>query len=431
MILFPAVACVAARADDWPEWRGAGRAGVWKETGILETFPREGLKFKWRTPIKGGYDGPAVSQGRVFVTDFSRAQGPAGTERAVCLDETTGKLLWEQKWEADYRGLALAYATGPRATPTADGDRVYTLGSMGLLHCLNAKTGAVLWQKDFVKEYQTRVPVWGMTGAPLVDGNRVICLVGGKPDAKVMAFDKLTGKEIWRAISTEGEPGYGQPILIQAGGARQVIIWQPQAITSLQPETGKVFWEQPFFVRSGLTVATPVVSGDRLFVSAFYNGPLMLELDSARPEARVVWRGKSNSEINTDGVHALICTPTLDGDYLYGVCSYGQFRCVNAKTGERVWETPDLTKEKARWATAFLVRNGSRYFINNDRGELVIAKLSPKGYEEISRTHLIKPTSNGGRRELKAVNWSQPAYANKHIFARNDEEIVCASLEKQ
>jgi hypothetical protein len=175
-------------------------------------------------------------------------------------------------------------------------------------------------------------------------------------------------------------------------------------------------------------VATPVVSGNRLLVSAFYNGSLMMELDATRPAARVLWRGRSNSEQNTDGLHALISTPVLAGDHLYGVCSYGQFRCLDARTGERVWETLELTRERARWATAFLVRHGDRYFINNDRGELIIARLSPRGYEEIARTPLIRPTSRGGRRELGAVHWSHPAYANRHIFTRNDEEIVCASL---
>ena len=133
----------------------------------------------------------------------------------------------------------------------------------------------------------------------------------------------------------------------------------------------------------------------------------------------------------TDGLHALVTTPVIQGDYVYGICSYGQLRCLNAKTGERVWETLDATKEQARWASGFLVRNGDRFFINNDRGELIIAKLSPERYEEISRTKLLKPTSrSGNRRELGAVNWSHPAYANRHIFARNDEEIISVSLSK-
>jgi outer membrane protein assembly factor BamB len=415
-------------AADWPEWRGPGRVGVWSETGIVETFPATGLKFRWRVPIRGGYAGPAVAQGRVFVTDFTPTQFPAGTERALCLDEKTGRVLWRQSWETDYRDLQPIYAIGPRATPTVDGDRVYVLGAEGVLSCFEAATGALRWRRDFIKEYRTQVPVWGMAGAPLVDGDRLICLVGGQPDAKVVAFDKHTGKELWRALDEGGEPGYGQPILLEASGTRQVILWTPQALVSLDPVTGKVYWREPFVVRSGLTVATPVVSGNRLLVSAFYNGSLMMELDASGPAARVLWRGRSNSEQNTDGLHALISTPVLAGDHLYGVCSYGQFRCLDARTGERVWETLELTRERARWATAFLVRHGDRYFINNDRGELIIARLSPGGYEEISRTALIRPTSRGGRRELGAVHWSHPAYANRHIFTRNDEEIVCASL---
>jgi outer membrane protein assembly factor BamB len=178
-----------------------------------------------------------------------------------------------------------------------------------------------------------------------------------------------------------------------------------------------------------MTLATPVSSGARLLVSSFYNGSMLLEL--AGEKASVLWKGKSDSEINTDGLHAVVNTPVIDADHIYGICSYGQFRCLNLKTGERVWETMEVTKEKARWASGFIVRQGNRYFINNDRGELIIAKLSPQGYQEISRTVLIKPTTNpGNRRELGAVNWSHPAYANRHILARNDEEIISVPLEK-
>jgi outer membrane protein assembly factor BamB len=146
----------------------------------------------------------------------------------------------------------------------------------------------------------------------------------------------------------------------------------------------------------------------------------------------VLWKGKSDSEVQTDGLHAVVATPVIAGDYVYGLCSYGQFRCLDAKTGARVWETLVVTGEKARWASGQIVRHGDRYFINNDRGELIIARLSPKGYQELSRTTLIKPTSNpGNRRALEAVNWSHPAYANRRIYARNDEEILCASLASQ
>ncbi|MCI0391320.1 MAG: PQQ-like beta-propeller repeat protein [Acidobacteria bacterium] len=424
-ILNPAL--VPAFAEDWPEWRGKGRSGIWTESGILDKFPEKGLTVAWRTPINGGFAGPAVAEGRVFVTDFNKIAGTKGTERALCLDEKSGKIIWTREWEADYRGIS--YAIGPRATPTVDGDRVYIVGASGLLLCLNARTGNVIWQKDYVREYGMQMPTWGISGAPLVDGDRLIAIVGGQPDAKVMAFDKMTGKEIWRALASDSEQGYSQPVIYEAGGIRQLIIWHPTAVVALDPATGKVYWQQPSRINMGVTLSTPVLSGSRVLVSSFYNGSMLLDL--AREKGDVIWKGKSASEINTDGLHTVVNTPVIDGDYIYGICSYGQFRCLNLKTGERVWETMDVTKEKARWASGFIVRNGDRYFINNDRGELIIAKLSAKGYQEISRTLLIKPTSNpGNRRELGAVNWSHPAYANRHILARNDEEIISVSLEK-
>jgi len=413
-------------AEDWPEWRGKGRNGIWTESGILDKFPEKGLTAVWRTPIHGGFAGPAVAEGRVFVTDFKRSSGKKGMERALCLDEKSGKILWTREWDADYQGIS--YDTGPRATPTVDGDRVYIVGGSGTLLCLNARTGDVIWRKDYVKDYRMQMPTWGIASAPLVDGDRLIAIVGGQPDAKVIAFDKMTGKEIWRALPSESEQGYSQPVIVAARGTRQLIIWDPTAVVALDPATGKTYWQHPFRINLSLTLATPVFDGARLLVSSFYNGSMLLDL--AKENASVIWKGKSNSEINTDGLHAVVNTPVIDGDYIYGICSYGQFRCLNLKTGERIWETMEVTKEKARWASGFIVRHGDRYFINNDRGELIIAKLSAQGYQEISRTQLIKPTSNpGNRRELGAVNWSHPAYANRHIVARNDEEIISVSLK--
>ena len=420
------------RAEDWPEWRGRGRGGVWNETGIVGKFPESGLKVAWRTPIRGGYSGPSVAEGRVFVTDFSPTEKKGGIERALCLDEKTGAILWKTEWQADYAGIS--YETGPRATPTVDGDRVYVLGARGIMNCLEAKTGKVVWKKDFVADYELRPPVWGTASAPLVDGPRVICVAGGgAKGATLVAFDKLTGEEKWRAIETPAEPGYGQPILIEAGGPeklRQLIFWHSTALFSLNPETGAIYWQVPFQLRVGLSVATPIVSGNRLFVSAFYNGSLMLELDPRKPAVREVWRSGTSSEINTADLHSLISTPVFKGDHIYGICSYGQFRCISAATGERVWESPEVTREKARWATGFIVPNGGRHFINNDRGELIIADLEPDGWHEISRTPLIAPDNKrGGRRELGAVNWVHPAYANKHIITRNEQEIISASLD--
>jgi outer membrane protein assembly factor BamB len=421
----------AGGVEDWPEVGGKGRLSLWRETGILDRFPDSGLKVLWRTPVKAGYTGPAVADGRVFLLDWEETQKPKGTERALALDEKTGQILWTQEWTADYRGIS--WPTGPRATPTVDADRLYVVGADGKLLCLNVKTGAIVWQKDFVKDYAANRMKWafdwGFASAPLVDGPRLIALVDGRPDAKVVAFDKMTGKELWRALSTDTDLGVAQPVIVTAGGVRQLIIWYPGAVASLNPETGTLYWDQPYKVGGSMTVAIPVLHDERLFFTTFYDGPMMLSLDAKKPAASVLWKGKSDSEIQTDGLHAVITTPVIIGDYIYGICSYGQFRCLKASTGERVWETQAVTKERARWASGVMVRHDDRLFINNDRGELVIVKPSPEGYQEISRTNLIKPTSPPqNRRQLVNVNWMYPAYANRHIYARNDEEIICASL---
>ena len=430
LVLPPAILAPHLTAADWPEWRGAGRGGAWEETGILDVFPPQGLTIRWRAPIAAGYSGPAVANGRVFATDFRPTEATHGIERALCLEEQTGRVLWTREWKADYRGLQ--YASGPRATPTVDGDRVYVLGTTGVLLCLDVRSGAVLWEKDFVRDFATEVPAWGMSSAPLVDGPRLIAVAGGRPDAKVIAFDKMTGEVIWKALSSaDSEPGYSQPVIVESGNTRQLVIWHTAAVAALDPETGHVFWEQPFKIHMNSPIATPVWRAPHLLVSAFFNGSRLFRLGGAPPAATLLWKGASDSEINTDGLHALMATPILDGDYVYGICSYGQLRCLRIADGSRVWETQQVTVEKARNASAFLVRHGDRFLINNDRGELILARLSPSGYEEISRTQLIEPTSEpGARRERGAVNWSHPAYANRHIFARNDKEMLCASLEK-
>jgi len=424
----------AGGITDWPEWRGRGRLGVWTESGILDRFPERGLSVMWRTPVHGGYAGPAVTSGRVFITDFAAAPGARalrGTERIQALDQNTGRVLWSRDWPTNYQGMLDTWAIGPAATPTVDGDRVYVLGRAGALLCLKADTGDVIWQKDYMKDYGAEMPTWGFTGAPLVDGNRLICLVGGAK-AKAMAFDKMTGAELWSALPPNSEPGYAQPVIITAGGTRQLIVWHPLALSSLDPVTGRVYWEQPFKIEFGMTVPTAVQSGSRLLVTCFYNGSLMMSLDQSKPSATLLWKGTSNSEVQTDGLHSVVATPVIDGDYIYGLCSYGQMRCLKAATGERVWESQAVTIERARWASGQIVRHGDRYFINNDRGDLIIAKMSPQGYQEISRTSLIKPsTPPGNRRALEMVNWSHPAYANRRIYARNDEEILCASLAAQ
>ena len=428
------IVAAVLQAEDWPEWRGRGRVGVWNETGILDKFPAEGLTATWRTPINSGYSGPSVAGGRVFITDSRPTTANRAVERAIALDERTGQILWTREWPADYSGMQLVYAIGPRATPTVDDDRVYVLGASGNLFALDVKTGTTVWQKNYLTDFNASIPSWGTTAAPLVDGDRLICIIGGEPDGKVIALDKRTGEEIWRSLSSDTEPGYNQPIIVDAGRTRQLIIFHPDGFSSLDPATGKVYWEIEHRVQMGIVVATPVQSGPHLFFTSQYGGARMLRLDEGKPAASVLWggpgeqdRGMTHDTPNT--LNSVISTPVIDHDYVYGIDNDGQLRCLEAATGKQMWKTDALLKERAIYGTAFFVRNGDRFFISNDRGELVIARLSPKGFDEIDRTKLIEPTHPYvRRRQLPNVLWSHPAYANKHIVIRNDREIVRYSL---
>jgi outer membrane protein assembly factor BamB len=247
----------------------------------------------------------------------------------------------------------------------------------------------------------------------------------------VVAFHKDSGKEIWRALSAM-EPGYCPPMIYAAGGKRQLIVWHPEAINGLDPKTGEVYWTEPFKVRSGLTISTPRKSGNLLFVTSFYNGPMMLELNESLPKARLLWKGNSHSERKTDKLHSIMCTPFLQDGYIYGVGSYGQLRCLTVDTGKRVWEslkatgsTGNTRNHTDRWANAFLIKNGDRFFVANEKGDLIIANLTPQGYQEISRAHLLEPTNPMAGRD---VVWAHPAFANRQAFMRNDEEIICVDL---
>jgi len=177
-----------------------------------------------------------------------------------------------------------------------------------------------------------------------------------------------------------------------------------------------------------VSIATPRKLDDKLFFTAFYSGSLMLRLDRDKPAETSMWHTEKQSEKDTTHLNAVMCTPFLEDGYIYGVCSYGQLRCLKTETGERVWETFKATTsgEPVRWANAFIVKNGNRFFLFNEQGDLIIAKLSPRGYEEISRAHLLEPTNTAAGR---SVLWSHPAFANRRIYARNDKEIICADLE--
>jgi outer membrane protein assembly factor BamB len=425
------VLSVPVRADDWPQWLGPQRDGVWRETGIVDKFPEGGIKPLWSVKIAGGYSGPAVADGRVYVTDFVtdadiRAKSDPGArpkltgkERVLCLDAKTGKELWKHE---DDRTYNISYPAGPRCTPTVAEGKVYTVGAEGDLLCLDAVKGKVIWSKNFKTDYKATTPMWGFAGHPLVDGKKLICIVGGEGSVAV-AFDKDTGKELWKALSAK-EPGYSSPTIIEAGGKQQLLIFHSEALNSLDPETGKVYWSVDIVPSYGMAVMTPRKVGDHLFAAGNGGKSVLLKLDPSKPAVTEVWRGKRNTSLSPINM-----TPFVDAETIYGADQPGPLRGVELATGKHLWETsaPTTGKKAEACGTVYIVKNDERYFLFSETGDLIIAKLSPKGYEEISRMKLVEPTGTAFGRD---VAWSHPAFAQKCVFARNDKEIVCVPLGK-
>ncbi len=416
--LFLALLAGAAQADDWPQWGGPRHDCVWHEDGIVDTLPTAGLLPRvWSAPVGEGYSGPAVAGGRVFLTDRI-IEGEF--ERLLCFDAETGENLWKHQYFVRY---TVSYPAGPRATPVVSENRVYFIGTQGHLFCMDVTDGRILWKKYFPESFGTELPTWGMSASPLVDGEKLITLVGGKDNGLLICFNKITGEEIWRSV-TDDQVGYCPPVIYDFGGRRQLITWHPSAVSSLDPETGKVIWEVPWEIKYALTIPMPRKVDDRLFLTSFYNGPMMLRVGSDRAE--IMWKGTGVDEQKTEQLHSIMCTPVVTPNNIFGVCSYGQLRCLKTDTGERVWETLEATGN-GRWWNAFLIPQGDRYFLHNEQGDLIIANLSEAGYKELSRAKLVEPTRPVQRR---MTIWSHPAFAMKSVFARNDKELVRVNLSK-
>jgi len=433
--------CGSVVAEDWPQWLGPHRDGVWSESGILKEFPEGGPRTLWRAEVNAGYSGPAVADQRVFVTDRTvdkkaepREGGIGkvpGKERVLCFEAETGESLWTHEYDCTYQ---ISYSLGPRTTPLVEDDRVYTFGAMGDLLCLNTQDGSVIWSHKIAKDYEFAakfgVPVvWGWSAHPLIDGDQLIILVGGKK-AGVVAFNKMTGKELWRAIDAE-EIGYASPVVFEQDGKRQLIVWHDVAIQGLDISTGEVLWRVPFPEdgnpqRPAVPISHPRLFGNRLFVSTFYEGSMLLEIETAPPDAQVVWSSPKDIGNHKDSLNTLMAAAIVVDDHIYGQAGNGELRCLNAATGDVVWRDLTLTGGRsAMFATTFIIPNGDRYFMYTDQGELLITTLDPKGFQELDRTKLLETTGFARGREIV---WSHPAFANKRIYARNDKELICVDL---
>ena len=421
---------IDARSEDWSRWMGPNRDNTWNETGIIDKFPEGGPKVLWESKVAIGYSGPAVAQGKVIVTDFVSDANVKianferrkfeGTERIICLNEDDGKEVWKYEYPVRY---AISYPSGPRCTPIIEGNHVYTLGAEGNLCCLKLDSGDVVWQKELKKEYKTNSALWGYSAHPLIDGDNLITLAGGD-GSHIVALNKKTGAEVWKALSAP-EQGYAPPAIIEHAGKRQLISFRPGFVSSIDPTNGKENWTVPYEATSGSVIMTPIKFKNFLYVAGYSKKSMLLKLADDNSAPSVVWQSEGKIAVSPVNVQ-----PFLDSKngIVYGLDQTGDMRAMKIEGPELLWATSEpVSKRRVGSGTAFIVRQADRFWLFNENGELIIANLTPEGYQEIDRAKVIEASNNAFNRP---VVWSMPAFANKRIYIRNDDKIVSLDVAK-
>lgn len=393
--------------EDWPCWRGPRGDGTWHAPKLPAVWPEGGLQRVWRRELGGGYGGIAVSESRVYVMD--RQREPEDVERILCFDAVSGEPLWARPYPADYRDVS--YDNGPRATPTNFQGRVYTLGAVGQLCCLDAKSGDLVWSHNLVAEFAARVPLWGLSASPVAYEDLLIVHLGGEPDACFMAFDLNTGEERWRSLADPA--GYATPMLIEQQGNRQLVAWTPTNVRGLDPGTGKPLWTTPFKVNYGTSIASPIFQEGLILVSSYYDGTMAIRLGHEPQTAHKAWHDRQN-------LRGVMAQPLYRDGHVYLLDKRHGLTCFVLATGEKVWDDDNRMTPKGRNPQASMVWLGDedRAIVLNSDGDLILVRLSPEGYKEESRTKIIDRT------------WAHPAYAGNCVYARSDSEIVCVLLPR-
>lgn len=425
------VACFlfhASRGEDWPQWNGPNRDGTFKPTKL--SFP-EKPQALWTVDVGLGYSGPVIMGDKVILTDYLLESGTitnnagkrdelAGQERVTCYDRKTGNRLWGHSYDCPYK---VSYPGGPRATPVIHDGFVYTLGSEGDLLCLEMESGEVVWQTSFNRDFGAQTPLWGHAASPLVFEGTLICMVGGK-GSLVVAFDLRTGDLKWKALTSEkNETGYCPPVIIEAGGAKQLMAWSPTTLFSLNPQNGTVYWKETIAPAYGMSILPPVSDGDLMFVSGEGSRSAMFQLAQDAPSAKLLWRGTPKKSLYLATSNALFAE-----GHIYGAdIRSGALICFEAESGERKWQTAVPTTGSTRGrggahGSAFLIDLGNECMILSETGDLIHAQLTPSGYEEVSRFKALRPTTKTMGRE---VLWTYPGFDGTHVFVRNDEQLVC------
>lgn len=422
-------------ADDWPQWNGPTRDGKFP-VDVEISLPQDADPL-WKMDIGLGYSGPVVVGDRVLLTDYLRRSGSItnnagkrdaleGEERITCFDRTTGKQVWQHTYDRSYE---ISYPAGPRATPVVNDGMVYALGSEGNLVCLDLTSGSVVWQSSFNDEFNASTPLWGHAASPLVYGSDLICMVGG-PGSLVVAFDLKTGNVKWQALTSEkNETGYCPPTIVDAGGTSQLMIWSPTTLYSLNPDNGSVHWEKPMKPDYGMSILPPVTDGKLLFVSGEGSKSAMFRLAKEKPTVTELWRGKTKQS-----VYLATSNAVFSDKYIYGAdIRSGALMCFEAESGNRLWQSAIPTTGSTRGrggahASAFLIELADSFLILSETGDLIHANLTPNGYEEIARVHILEPTTRTMGRD---VLWTYPAFDGECIYARNDKHLVCYRISSK
>lgn len=374
------------RAADWPQWRGPQRNGISTETGWLTRWPGGGPKRLWAAQVGEGFASVAVSGGRVYTMGNSR-----GTDTVFCLAADTGRVVWRQSYPCqpgDYGGS--------RATPTVEGNRVYTLSREAQAYCFDAATGKVVWNKDLRRETGAEEPRWGFAGSPLVEGRMVVYNVG----AGGCGLDKATGRVVWR--SHPSTAGYASPVAYTVGGQRGVAIFAASGILGLDPGSGRVQWQYPWQTQFDVNAADPIFAGDQVFISSNYGrGGALLRVGRGRPAP--VWENRNMRN------HANGCV--LVGGYLYGN-DQGTLKCIDLRTGAERWQN------RSGLDKGGLIAVGGNLLVLTGRGQLTLVKPNPNAYTELASAQVLRGTC-----------WSHPVLANGLIYCRSHEgELVCLDV---
>jgi outer membrane protein assembly factor BamB len=398
---------------DWPQWRGPNRDGHAVGARLPAQWPEKAPEPKWKAKIGEGYAGPAVAGGKVFAIGRDEAKR---IERAFCFDLASGKRLWEFSYDAPFNAPDPTAGRGPNATPTVDGDRVYFFGLAGMLTCADAATGKVLWQHDCLKEYWGVVkgddgddawfPPCGASASPLVDGNVVIVPVGGTMAGTFTAFDRATGKIVWKALDERSS--YASPVIASPGGVKQIVAFTGLRMVGLRHSDRELLWDEPFKARYEQTIISPVVWKDRVVIGGESKPTLCVKLtrDGDKVKKQLAWK--------SDDLKMYTVSPTVVNDHLIGFdYRTGRLVGVAMDSGETAWSSPAFGTKHLSFVAA-----GNTLLILTLEGNLIVARVSDKDYEEVAKW---KVSGKG--------TWAHLTVAGNRLLVKGPEELLCYELK--